>query len=694
MSHSITKVEPDGRYKAQCGSIVIPAAAALLVCVILLGAAQLGLYFSIKREAQNAVDLAALNNVVMLDNYQLEGAQAANCNPEMLDYAKAYLQETTSFTGAKADGLTVYCKQVTKVGDEYIDQPGGTDYNAIDVSLSLEAKPYALFSTLGLETIQATATAYLPSIDDFLAQQRFSVEYVGAQVNEGLLELVLTTVGLRPDQVRVLSSSGLADVRLTPSGLLQALGLPVDVGGSVGSPTDLVHLPHVGIADVLDAAVSVLQQNGLAGVDLGLLQDTINVLLNVPGFNTKVPLFGEGGFLQIAKSGSVEAALGTKISWGELLNTSVFLANSENLINIDLGLNLGSLLKAEGKVLLVEPPASAPLVVGNRASHANARIYLHLTALAGLVDLPVILELGQGSARVEDVGFNRATATGHVDFSVNGSLLNVCMGRFTHALFSAENSCSTSEDFAKVERHPIVNLLGILPINAKLALSVLSRDDANNSNKFERMKLEGLGPYKHKAQTANLNLPDVVTAVADGIVAGVLADIVGSSSGSMTSAQREAVATKLVAEHKSLMVVVGSLNFSASQFEDYQQRIVRNPLLGTLGSTLGIVGGVLGTVLSGLGDVLCGLADIGGKGFECRVAMVKDLVLSSPDAQLEYIVTTLFTSVLQPLLVPLNLLLDTVLKSVLGLLGLELGVVEISIDEFSSQDQFEGVLIP
>ena len=679
--------------RRQQGSILIPAAAALLVCVILLGAAQLGLYFSVKREAQNAVDLAALNNVVLLDKYREEGASSANCDADMQGFVTAYLQQSSRFDSHLGDGLSVECKQVNHGSGAYEEVSGGTDYNAIDVRLQLHANEYALFSGLGLEHIAASATAYLPAIDDFLAQQRFSVGYVGAHLSNGLLDLVLSTVGLSPQQLQVLSSEGLANVHLTPSGLLQELGLPIDLGADVGTATDLLSLPEVSVANLLNAAVGVLQQQGLAGVDLGLLESAIRLLVELEGFEALVPLFGEGGFIQIAESSSLNAALATQISWAELLNTSIFLANSNNLLDIDLGVPLAPLASVDAKILLVEPQASAPLVVGERANHANARIYLHVKALLGLVDLPLILELGQGSAQVAEVGFNRATATGHVDFKVNGSLLNVCMGRFEDTLFSAGNSCSTSEDFAKVRPHTIVNLLGLLPINAKLTLPILSRDDTA-TDQVEHMPLVGLGPYKHQVPTASLNLPEIVSALVDGIVFGILADISGGGD-PMTADQRRAVAADLIdrdGEGNSVAKVVADVKFSATQFENYRTRISNNPLLGTLGSGLDMVGSILGLVIPDLG---CTLAGLGGRDamYNCREAAVRDLVLGSTTSRIEYVVVTLFESVLTPLITPLNTLLNTTLQAVLNALGLNIGTVEITIDEFSSSDHFEGVLI-
>ncbi|MEN7522349.1 pilus assembly protein TadG-related protein, partial [Bordetella pertussis] len=52
--------------RRQRGSILIPAALAILIGVALLGAAQLGYFFYMKRELQKTADLAALTGVQVL----------------------------------------------------------------------------------------------------------------------------------------------------------------------------------------------------------------------------------------------------------------------------------------------------------------------------------------------------------------------------------------------------------------------------------------------------------------------------------------------------------------------------------------------------------------------------------------------------------------------------------------------------
>ena len=52
----------------------------------------------------------------------------------------------------------------------------------------------------------------------------------------GLLSKILASVGATPQQLDVLDAAGLATVNITPSGLLDALGLPLSVATGVGTP--------------------------------------------------------------------------------------------------------------------------------------------------------------------------------------------------------------------------------------------------------------------------------------------------------------------------------------------------------------------------------------------------------------------------------------------------------------------------
>ncbi|MCR2162362.1 hypothetical protein NSX42_23735, partial [Salmonella enterica] len=73
----------------------------------------------------------------------------------------------------------------------------------------------------------------------------------------GLLSQLLSTVGATPAQLDILDAAGLATVNITPSGLLEALGLPVSVATGVGTPSQLAALNNLTLGQLLQATLTV-----------------------------------------------------------------------------------------------------------------------------------------------------------------------------------------------------------------------------------------------------------------------------------------------------------------------------------------------------------------------------------------------------------------------------------------------------
>lgn len=685
--------------RRQRGSILIPAAAAVLVCVILLGAAQLGLYFSVKREAQNAVDLAALNNVILLD---MNGyGDSPSCGDMQSDVEK-YIENYPSLYEHR-ESLSVTCKRVIESNGDYsLDTAATLPANALEVRLDLKAQAYAFFGSLGLEKISATATAYLPPIDEFLEQQRFSVQYDTLGVNNsGLISQLLTQVGLETHHIDVLTHNGLANAKVSPSGLLAALELPVDLDLNVAKPSDLLELERLSVAEILKASATVLGQQELVGVSQANVLNAIDALVGVSGFGTKVPLFGPDGFLSIAHYESAKAALGTRIDWGEFLNTAVLLAQGDSFLEVSESLDLG-IVKVDSAVRVIEPPSSAPLIVGAKASHANARVYIRaqLNLLLLKVDLPIVIELGQGDATLQSLAFSRVSREGVAEFEVSGALVNVCMGRFANTeLFSRENGCTEE---SVVSDYEIVNALGI-PIKTSLKPAVFSKEDIPPVY----VDLIGKGPFESEpVPTFELNLSSIVHQVVGETVGGVL--------GSLLDAKDEIPSnrSKLTDLAKSL---VGGPNIEDPPYEnleDFNQSLedaeemlieietnarnagVAHEVVRLLGSVTSLVTGLLEGVLNLIGDLLKGIVCI--IPWICSDEPLKDyekLAGALEDSSSDSRVVMLLLTVLDLLLEPLEDVLNPVLDSLLDVLGVDLGDVVVRVDEFFSHDHFEGVLI-
>lgn len=106
MKWGITRTQNEQAHKQQ-GSIIVPAAAALLVGLVLLGAAHLGHNFHVKRGLQNAADLAALAGAQALGSGDALGCQQG----ENMARFSLRSQPDSPAAGLTGDGAKVLCGQ-------------------------------------------------------------------------------------------------------------------------------------------------------------------------------------------------------------------------------------------------------------------------------------------------------------------------------------------------------------------------------------------------------------------------------------------------------------------------------------------------------------------------------------------------------------------------------------------------------
>src|SRR5690606_9136039 len=93
------------------------------------------------------------------------------------------------------------------------------------------------------------------------------------------------------------------------------------------------------------------------------------------------------------------------------------------------------------------------------------------------VDLPIVVEVGQGEAVLENLQYSRVEREDNwARFEVGGSVANLCIGRFSKPdeIFSRENACSRE---GHVDPHTILEVLG-LGVTTKLQTSLLSNNGA------------------------------------------------------------------------------------------------------------------------------------------------------------------------------------------------------------------------
>jgi uncharacterized membrane protein len=671
----------------QRGSMTVAIVFAVIVGLVLLGVAQLGYAYYMKREMQKATDLAALSAVQVLGM----GAPADCARAQAAGQAAVLANVPNILDTFAAGDVTVECKlwdtsRPDASGMYLFDPSSGQVPNALRITLNKTLSsllPAFIVGGTPVQTISVAANT-----------QPVAVFTVGSRLlrlqKGGLLSQLLATVGATPAQLDILDAAGLASVNITPSGLLEALGLPV----SVPTPAQLAALNNLTLGQLLQATLTVMNKAGdTAGASLGLLTNAINVVLNVMPVNLPVKLFGDGGVLDLnVISGDINSALQANINALNVLETALVIANGQNLVN--LGLNV-PLLGVQSQVRIVEPPSIGVGGVGTQATSAGIRVYLRANTsniplvgpllantLGTKIDLPIIIDVAQSTGTVSKLCQAPLTES-QATIDVTSSVANICLGRFpgmssavdnVQANFlSITNSCQPSS-FAAIQRYQVLNVLGILPLTSKVTLPIFNSTAPVSVTLTEP-------PSPNSTATVNatsINLGALASNLADAVVGGILGDLIGTGT-PLTPEQRASLATTLVGgggsnPGKSISQVVNDMQWSSTALNQLGQRMSTGGLTGVLGGTLQLVGNLLNSLLlAPLSDVTCLLAITPDAIRQCRVNAVSTLALSGGN-QVGGVLSIVVT-LLQPLLG----MLSTLLQQLLDLLGLSVGQTDVSL---------------
>ncbi len=675
----------------QRGSMTVALVFALLVGLVLLGGTQLGYAFYMKREMQKSVDLAAISAAQVLGS-----GSVADCARARAAGSAAALKNLPNImeTFTAAD-VMVQCKvwdstRADSTGMHVFDPVGSQLPNAVQVSIS---------KVLGriIPSVLPGGAADSPAVTTAVASttQPVAAFTVGSRLlrlnRGGLLSSVLSAAGATPAQLDVLDAAGLASVNITPSGLLKALGLPLSVATGVGTPAQLAIVNNLTLAQLLRATATVVSNSGVATADVSLLANAITTLLQVGPLNAPVKLFGTGGLFTLSAGGDTNSALAAQVNARNIIETSLAIANGQNLINLGLSVPL---LGVQSQVRVVEPPTLAIGGIGVQAVSAGIRVYLRantssipvvgplLSTLGTKVDLPVIIDVAQSVGTLTNL-CQAPLAKDQATIAVTSSLANVCVGKFPAMVSTTDqlaadfvsltNTCKPAT-FSSVQRYQVLNVLGILPLNSRVTLSVF------NSAVPVSVTLNA-PPSANATATVNATTIDLVTLannLADAVIGGLLGDVLGTGI-PLTTAQRDALAADLVGgggsdAGKSITQVFNDMKWSASAMQQLGTRLTQGGLTGVLGGTLQTVGNLLTSVLiAPLGDTVCLLALTPSGIRQCRVNGVSNMVLSG-DSQTNG-VAGIVIALLQPLLAPLS----TLVQNLLNTLGLSLGQTDVSL---------------
>lgn len=451
----------------QRGGAGLPMMLLLLGLVVILGLIEVGYLYWSKRDVQKTADLAALAGAQRLEQ----------CTT---DYKDNLAARSNAVTDNQFGGeLTINCGYwgaELPAGARFVGVSSSHPLNAVQVTASRQSVPM-LGQLTSLPRISATAVARrMPP------QAAFSVGSRLLNVNSNApLQGMLRLVGVDLTQTQIASYQGLADVKITPRGLLQALGIPVATDINVGDLNNLLAANQVSVGRLLEIMASLAGQQGVAGVDLRLLQQKLlgagisDVLVQL-GSNAS----SSGLFAKIAGgSEAASGALDVDLNALDLLGTTISIANSKHAVEVPQ-LDVLGLLKA--KASIVEPASIGIGPVGTTAYNSQVRLFLDIDShripalgavlnwLGTRIKLPTYIDVIDGYGQLTAINCSVQPATATVD--VTSAIANVCIGKATTPWNSTRELCRTG-----LSEEILVSLLGRDVLTRKISLEALSQRD-------------------------------------------------------------------------------------------------------------------------------------------------------------------------------------------------------------------------
>ena len=451
----------------QRGGAGLPMMLLLLGLVVILGLIEVGYLYWSKRDVQKTADLAALAGAQRLEQ----------CTT---DYKDNLAARSNAVTDNQFGGeLTINCGYwgaELPAGARFVGVSSSHPLYAVQVTASRQSVPM-LGQLTSLPRISATAVARrMPP------QAAFSVGSRLLNVNSNApLQGILRLVGVDLTQTQIASYQGLADVKITPRGLLQALGIPVATDINVGDLNNLLAANQVSVGRLLEIMASLAGQQGVAGVDLRLLQQKLlgagisDVLVQL-GSNAS----SSGLFAKIAGgSEAASGALDVDLNALDLLGTTISIANSKHAVEVPQ-LDVLGLLKA--KASIVEPASIGIGPVGTTAYNSQVRLFLDIDSqripalgavlnwLGTRIKLPTYIDVIDGYGQLTAINCSVQPATATVD--VTSAIANVCIGKATTPWNSTRELCRTG-----LSEEILVSLLGRDVLTRKISLEALSQRD-------------------------------------------------------------------------------------------------------------------------------------------------------------------------------------------------------------------------
>ena len=698
----------------QRGSILVPLAASLVVGIILLGSAQMGYLFLMKRELQKVADLAALTGMQSLGRGDAAGCAAAQAA------ARTSIESNRGIAGDMGQGARIVCGTWDPEGQpgplHFAAAAGVSGFNAIHVDLNKQyPRVIPTFSRTAEPMVRAEAVA------SGSRQAAFSVGTALARADSrGVLLNLVKQVGLDLDQTALLDyERGLANVRISPAGLLEQLGITVPADITVGELNALLAAQASvrTLAQILDAVAVVggADNNGNLATLQARVLNSVNVAVKNSPLNVKLGGADSGLFAELTSTDPA-SALGVMVDAVDLVATAIGVATRNHAVDVSrLNLNLG-LLSVNVRASVIEPPSIGIGGIGTTAYTGQVRTFVELKAgpssgdgnldLLGLANLylhlPIGIDVVSATGELTDLcSSTDAAGQPMARVDVRAEVGKICVGDIDPtSFFSTTQSCDAN---LRPKQLVGLSLLGTHLVSLRPDPAITTRVIPASGSATPSVALA----KGESGQVGNeIPLGTTISNVVDTVLAALLLDGLDKGKNMASTPQlREQLARNIWTQHTT---PTATNRVRLQQARDYIASTSAG-LTGFIGTTANSTGGLLGSLLTldiggalrnvgnlvggllqGVGDLLGGLLSSllgnpctggglfgAGNAEECIKTIANGLSGTAGGGQ-PNVVTALLGMVLELLRGPLDLLGSQVLRPLLeDVIGLRVGVTDV-----------------
>ena len=463
----------------QRGSILVQFALMLSVMIAILGVIDIGYMYYAKRDLQRIADQAAVEAVQSLA-YNNE----PNTEP-CVNAGKASIENNWPIAVTRNESETkVSCGNWNPSAHQaprYFEESG--ELNSAHVVV--QGLSPTIFPAPWSRILNAEAIA---KRDEPLAVFSIGTTLINVGCNQQLAPLVqlLKIVGAGNPCVTVGGYEGLVGAQISASGLLNALGLPLDAGLTVVDINNLLAAEKVSLGKLLDTALTLGGHSEFLDLNTKLLS-LLSAQLGIDALNLEIPLGsgpnGPGIFAGIhAPDATTASAMDVQLNVLDIVTAAVGVGTSGRGISIPgLSVKIPGILPnlLQVKAGIIEPPSIGIGAVGATAYNAQVRLYADVDtgggALGGLlqllqtrIKLPIFIDIARAKATIEEISCKVPGKNSSAKIRVDASIAQLCIGKATGNPFSTRTPICES-----VQDETLISVLGLVKIHNKFQETIL-----------------------------------------------------------------------------------------------------------------------------------------------------------------------------------------------------------------------------